>query len=144
MSRLLPALAAAAATLSLTACAYGPRDAQRDALTPEQSAELAKLVEGKVAQEPINCLPPGLRSASNVRISDNVLAYRQGRGTVYVNNLRSSCPGLARDWDIIVSEQLQGRPCNGDIIRLVDRTSGMFGGSCVLGEFTPYKDAGEG
>ena len=139
-----PLMIAAAASLTLSACAYGPRDAQREALTPEQSVKLAKLIDGKVADKPINCLPPGLRSASNVRISDNVLAYRQGRGTVYVNNLRSSCPGLARDFDIIVTEQFSGQACDGDIIRLIDRTSGIYGGSCVLGEFTPYKNPGNG
>ncbi len=139
-----PILAAALATLFLSACAYGPRDAQRDALTPEQSLKLAKLIDGKVAQKPINCLPPGYGSAANIRISDNVLAYRLGNGTVYVNNLRSSCPGLANDFDIIVAERFQSQACNGDIIRLVGRSSGIYGGSCSLGDFTPYKTPGRG
>lgn len=146
MSIVRSALATTAAALALSAslsgCANGPRDAQREPLTAEQSQELAKLVEGRVAQTPVSCLPPGMRSASNVRISENTLAYRQGAGDVYVNNLRTPCPGLDNNWDIIVTEQFQGRACSGDIIRLVDRTSGIFGGSCVLGDFTPYKRAG--
>ncbi|WP_420606932.1 DUF6491 family protein [Novosphingopyxis sp.] len=144
MARMLSSLIIAAAAFSITACAYGPRDTQRAALTPEQSTKLAALIDGKVARKSINCLPPGLSSASNIRISDDVLVYRQGRGTVYVNNLRSSCPGLARDWDIIVTEKLQSTSCSGDIIRLIDRTSGIYGGSCVLGEFTPYARPDDG
>lgn len=142
MSRAASLILAAATALTLSACAAGPRGSDPEPLTAEQSEELAKLIGDRVAQEPINCLPPGLRSASNTRISDQVLAYRQGGGTVYVNNLRSPCPGLANDWDIIVTRPFTGRSCDGDIIQLVDRTSGIFGGSCVLGEFTPYERPG--
>jgi hypothetical protein len=58
---------------------------------------------------------------------------------VYQNNLRSACSGLARDDDIMVSEQFGSQKCKGDIIRLVDRTTGMTGGVCSLGDFVPYR-----
>ena len=58
---------------------------------------------------------------------------------MYQYNVRSACSGLARDDDIIVSEQFGGQKCKGDIIRLVDRTSGITGGVCSLGEFVPYR-----
>ena len=58
---------------------------------------------------------------------------------MYQNKLRSACSGLARDNDIIVSEQFGSQKCKGDIIRLVDRTSGMTGGVCSLGDFVPYR-----
>jgi hypothetical protein len=46
---------------------------------------------------------------------------------VYRNGLRSTCSGLARDNDIIVSEQFGGQKCRGDFIR------------CGLGQFIPYR-----
>ncbi len=144
MSRVVPALIAAVATLTLSACANGPRDPNPEPLTAQQSEKLGKLLGDKVAQESVHCLPPGYESAQSVRISENILAYRHGTGTVYVNNLRSSCPGLDYDWDIIVAEKFQSRSCSGDIIRLIDRTSGTYTGSCVLGEFTPYKRSDNG
>ena len=129
---------AAAGALTLGGCANAPRDTAAAPLTAQQSEKLAKLIGDRVAREPVNCLPVGTRSASSTGVSPNVLVYQQGGGPVYVNNLRGTCPGIESNWDVIVTEQFQGQACNGDIIRLVDRTTGMFGGSCALGEFTPY------
>ena len=129
---------AAAGALTLGGCANAPRDTATAPLTAEQSEKLAKLIGDRVAREPVTCLPPGMRSASSTGISPGVLAYQQGGGPVYVNNLRGTCPGIQSNWDVIVTDQFQGRSCSGDIIRLVDRTTGMFRGSCALGDFTPY------
>ncbi|WP_260580527.1 hypothetical protein [Sphingopyxis sp. PET50] len=63
---------------------------------------------------------------------------------VYRNDLKSSCPGLARDSDIMVIRQFGGSTCSGDFFHLVDRTSGIRGPTCVLGDFVPYrKPAGD-
>mgnify|MGYP000940606959 CR=1 FL=1 len=70
---------------------------------------------------------------------DNIVLYRVSGRLVYKNVLRSPCPGLARDSDIVVSEQFGSQKCRGDILRLVDRTSGMTGGICSLGDFVPYR-----
>ena len=72
-------------------------------------------------------------------VSDDILLYRVSGRLVYKNDLRSSCNGLGRDNDIIVTRTTGTGPCRGDIITLVDRTSGIGGGSCSLGEFTPYR-----
>ena len=74
-----------------------------------------------------------------IRVSDDILLYRVSGNLVYKNNLRSTCPGLARDNDIIVSEQFSSQKCRGDLLRLVDRTSGIQGPVCSLGEFVPYR-----
>jgi hypothetical protein len=74
-----------------------------------------------------------------IRISDDILLYRVSGNLVYKNNLRSSCPGLARDNDIVVSEQFGSQKCRGDLLKLVDRTSGIPGPVCSLGEFVPYR-----
>jgi len=123
--------------LTLSA-ACGQVDSTPKPLTEKQSTMLMKELNGKVAGEPVNCISD-FNATNTIRVSDNILLYRLSGRFVYQNNLRSACSGLARDNDIIVSEQFGGQKCKGDIIRLVDRTSGMTGGVCSLGEFVPYR-----
>jgi hypothetical protein len=123
--------------LSLLA-ACGEVDSTPKPLTDKQSALLSKELAGKVAGKPVNCIST-FNADNMVRISDDILLYRVSGNLVYKNNLRSSCPGLARDNDIIVSEQFGGQKCRGDLLKLVDRTSGIPGPMCSLGEFVPYR-----
>lgn len=130
-------LAAFALPLTLVA-ACGDVDSTPVPLTEKQSALLTKELNGKVAGKPVNCIND-YDTSNLIRISDNMLLYRVSGRLVYQNNLRYSCPGIARDTDIIVSEQFGGQKCRGDVIRLVDRNNGMTGPVCSLGEFTPYR-----
>lgn len=135
---------ALAAPILLTGCAMSARQAANaDALTPRQMALLERELGGKVADEPRNCMPLGSQAGvETIRVSDNVLLYRVSRNLVFKNELIGGCPGLARDSDIIVTQQWGSGPCRGDIIRLVDRVSGIQGASCALGSFTPYRTPG--
>ena len=130
-------LAASALTLSLLA-ACAPVDSTPQPLTDKQSMVLSKQLAGKVAGEPQNCIND-FNNTNLVRVSDDILLYRVSSRLVYENRLRYSCPGLARDNDIIVTEQFSSQRCKGDIFRLVDRTSGIQGPTCSLGEFVPYR-----
>ena len=130
-------LAALALPLTLVA-ACGQVDSTPVPLTEKQSAMLMKELNGKVAGKPVNCIND-FNAYNTIRVSDNILLYRVSSRLVYQNNLRSTCSGLAGDNDIIVSEQFGGQKCRGDIIRLVDRTSGIPGGFCSLGDFVPYR-----
>lgn len=120
----------------LAACA--PVDSTPMPLTEKQSAKLSKELAGKVAGESVNCISD-FQSTNLVRVSDDILLYRVSSRLVYENRLRYSCPGLARDDDIIVTEQFGSQKCRGDIIKLVDRYSGIQGPVCSLGEFVPYR-----
>ena len=131
----------AAFTFPLTLiAACGEVDSTPAPLTEKQSALLTKELSGKVAGKPVTCISD--YNASNlIRVSDSILLYRVSGRLVYQNNLRYACPGIARDTDVIVSEQFGGQKCRGDVLRLVDRTSGIPGAVCSLGEFTPYRAA---
>ncbi len=108
-------------------------------LTEKQSSILTKALAGRVAGKPVNCVN-NLPSTNFTRVSDNILLYQSTGRTVYQNTLPYRCNGLSRDDDIMVFENLFGSNyCKGDLIRLVDRTSGIPGGVCRLGEFVPYK-----
>jgi hypothetical protein len=122
--------------LALASC--GQVDSTPVPLTEKQTALLAKELDGKVAGAPVNCISD-FNGTNLVRVSDDILLYRVSGNLVYKNNLRSSCPGLARDNDIVVSEVFGGQKCRGDLLKLVDRTSGIPGPVCSLGEFVPYR-----
>ena len=124
----------------LAGCAGGNVNQQAQALTPEQMALMERNLGGKVAGNAVSCISTD-NASQTIRVSDNILLYRVGGNLVYKNELRGTCPGLARDSDIIVSRTTGMGPCRGDIITLVDRTSGIPGPSCVLGEFVPYRRA---
>ena len=128
----------AAFTLLPVLASCAPLDSTPQPLTDKQSALLAKALNGKVAGEPVNCISD-FNATNLIRVSDDILLYRVSGRLVYQNRLRSSCPGLARDSDIIVSEQFGSQKCRGDLLKLVDRTSGIQGPVCSLGEFVPYR-----
>jgi hypothetical protein len=108
------------------------------ALDKDQSKLLGKLLDGKIAAAPVNCI--STFDADNIiRVSDDLLLFRQSGKLVYQNRLRAPCPGLADDDDILVTEQFGSQKCSGDLIRLVDRISGFQGPSCILGDFIPYR-----
>ncbi len=109
-------------------------------LTEKQAKLLSKELDGKIAGSPVNCISTS-QSNNTIRISDDILLYRVSGRLVYQNNLRGSCPGLSRDSDIIVTEVFGSSYCTGDLIRLVDRSSGIQGPVCSLGQFVPYKKA---
>jgi hypothetical protein len=124
-------------TLPLVA-SCGQVDSTPKPLTEKQTALLAKELDGKIAGKPVSCISDFL-GTNVIRVSDDILLYRVSGNLVYKNDLRSSCPGLARDDDIIVSEQFSSQKCRGDLLRLVDRTSGISGPVCSLGDFVPYR-----
>jgi hypothetical protein len=137
------ALMIVAAPLVASCAPAGSSEPGAAALTPKQAERLDKQLAGKVAGEPVKCLP-SYRSTDTIRVSDSILLYRSGGNLVYRNNLRNSCPGLARDSDIMVVRQFGSSTCSGDFFHLVDRSSGIRGPTCVFGEFVPYrKPAGD-
>jgi hypothetical protein len=127
-----------AAGASLASCAQTDAESTPKPLTEKQSKLLSKELDGKVAGKPVSCIAD--YNADNIiRVSDDLLLFRESGRLVYQNRLRYPCPGLARDNDVLVMEQFGSQKCRGDLIKLVDRTSGIQGPTCSLGEFVPYR-----
>lgn len=139
MLRQLNKIAIACAAAGLVAgCGATAVDDRTAAISPRNAEKLDRQLAGKVAGEPINCIP--MRNADEaIRISDDILLYRVSNRLVYRNDLAPSCSGLARNSDIMVVRTVSTQLCDGDIINLVDRTSGSSFGGCALGKFTPYR-----
>lgn len=138
----LPAAALASAVAALTLLSAPPAFAD-DEQTETAEAEtltkgekrLAKLLEGRVAGEPQECI----RNFPTQRVRTiEKTAYVYGRGkTIYVQ--RTSDPGNIDRDDILVSRNFQAtRLCRLDQATTVDRFIGFFTGNVFYEEFIPY------
>lgn len=104
---------------------------------PKGEAELAKMLEGRVAGKPVKCLPAGAMGGSSTIIDGTAIVYRSG-STLYVNRPRSGADQLNDD-DILVTKIYGSQLCNIDKVDLVDRGSRMWSGFAILGDFVPYQ-----
>ncbi len=139
----LPLVTIGAAVLLAGCAPAGSAEPRAEALTPKQMEIMDKQLAGKVAGAPVSCLNANSRSYQTIRVSDDILLYRASGNLVYRNQLKGSCPGLARDNDIMVIRSYGTGTCKGDFFHLVDRASGIRGPTCVFGEFVPYRKAAE-
>lgn len=127
MPKLIPSLILGAAL------AAAPASAIAREKTPE--AQLAKLLEGRVAGAPTDCI--SLTSARSSRIIEGkALVYEVG-SRLYVNEPRSGADTL-RDDDLLVTKTIGSQLCRLDSVNLVDRASRFPRGFVILGQFTPY------
>ncbi|MGX7950985.1 hypothetical protein ACWPM1_00315 [Tsuneonella sp. HG249] len=124
-----PALALAAlAAMTVTAA---PTVA-RERLTGEQ--ELAKLLKGRVAGKPKNCINTRVNQSQRV-IDKTAVVYGSGR-TIWVN-----VPHNAEDLDdrdAMVVRMHGTQLCRQDIVTTLDTGSRMYSGNVFLGDFVPY------
>jgi len=127
------------AAVMLASCSTTP---VQEARSPRAERELADALAGRVAGQPVSCIP-NYRANDMQIVDDWTILFKDGR-TTYVQSPRGGCNGIGSGRNVLVT-RLWGtnQLCSGDISHLVDLTSGIGGGSCVLGEFVPYtKPAG--
>ena len=131
-NRLARTLAAPALTLGALAIA-GPTTARE---RPDGEAELAEILEGRVAGEPVRCISDA--SSRSMRIVDGTaFVFRSGR-TIYVN--RPDGAQFLDQWDVPVFKLYgQSRLCDKTWAELRDRSISFGGPTVVLNEFIPYR-----
>ncbi|MEG3180801.1 hypothetical protein [Sphingomonas sp. LT1P40] len=108
----------------------------QDKAYPKGEAELAKMLEGRVAGTPVKCLPTFAMDNSTV-IDKTAIVYRSG-SKLYVNRPRGGADQLDDD-DILLTKIYGSQLCNVDKVDLIDRSSRMWSGFVMLGEFVPYE-----
>ena len=124
--------------IGLAACVQTPADTARAAQAHQATqARLDKALAGLTPGETSSCIPTLLPSVQTEAYGSTLL-YRAGRNLVYRTETGGGCENAGRG-DILVTKQLQGRPCRGDIATTVSPTSRTFSGSCSLGDFTVYR-----
>ena len=108
MRTLIPAILAAAAMLAAPA-AFAPGAFAKDTRTPEQ--QLEKLLEGRVAGTPQDCINLAAAGSSQV-IDKTAIVYRVGN-TLWVNRPRGGADQLNDD-DILVTKTTSPLLCSID------------------------------
>lgn len=107
------------------------------ALASNPAAEEADALDGFVETgETANCV--SMRSASIDPIDENRLLFKVGT-RYYLNETSGSCERASSSFNRIEVTLFGPRACRGEILRVVDNNSGMFEGSCSLGEFRGLK-----
>lgn len=102
----------------------------------DPAAELAKLLEGRVAGPPVSCI--NLPQAQGSRVIDRTAIVYDFGSTIYVNYPKGGADSLSSD-DILVTKTPGTQLCKMDIVRMVDRSVGFPKGFVSLGPFIPYK-----
>ena len=127
MRRSIPLLLTAA-FLSAAPAVAAPR------LAPE--AQLARVIENRVAGEPVHCVP--LHSIRSSRIIDRTAIVYDAGSTIYVNRPRAGQESLD-SWDVLVTRPFSSQLCSIDVVHLYDSGSRMQTGLVFLGDFVPYR-----
>jgi len=99
-------------------------------------ARLARALEGRVAGEPVDCIPLSHIRSSQV-IDDTAILYDVG-SVVYVNRPEAGRESL-NQWDALVVRPFGPRLCSIDSVRVYDTSARMVTGIVFLGEFVPYR-----
>lgn len=108
----------------------------RPRLTGEE--QLAKLLEGRVAGKPVNCITLPQVQSSRV-IDKTAIVYGSG-STIYVQRPKSGAASLDSD-DILVTQLTTSQLCNIDTVQLRDRNGLFWRGFVSLDQFVPYTRA---
>jgi hypothetical protein len=131
--------AALALTAALPAAAQGQGDveASADAAASMTKGEkrLAKLLEGRVAGDPVSCIRVLPRDRMET-IEGTAYVYGSGQ-TIYVQRTRD--PQRIDDNDtLIVNRFGASQLCRLDMTTTIDRFTGFFTGSVFFDDFVPY------
>ena len=130
MRKIALVLAAAGTLLAAPAAMAGER------LTGE--AKLARILEGRVAGEPVDCIHlPRVRDS---RIIDRTAIIYDGGSTIWVNRPRIGADRLDSD-DIMVIQPTGSQLCSVDTVQLRERSQLFWNGFVGLGDFVPYTRA---
>lgn len=123
---------------AVSAMAVSPAIAEGQAeqeISPGE-AELAELLEGRVAGKPVRCLRESQHRGVRI-IDDTAMVFSSGR-TVYVN--RTNTPQFLDEFGLPVFRKFGTALCERDQVEMRNRlANGSFPGPIILlGEFVPY------
>jgi len=104
--------------------------------TERAQTRLTRALEGLVAGPPQRCISPFRRNDQDI-IDRGTILFKNGRGLVYRNDPEGGCFGLDSTRTILVTS-INGDYCRGDIIRVLDQSTGTAVGSCAFSDFIPY------
>ncbi|MBX9885125.1 MAG: hypothetical protein K2X68_09150 [Novosphingobium sp.] len=122
-------LVAAAGALMLAGAAADARPR----LTGEE--QLAKLLDGRVAGKPVNCITVPYVQSTQV-VDKTAIVYGSG-STIYVQRPRTGAASLDSN-SILVTQLTTSQLCSIDVVQLRDRNGWFWRGFVALDQFVPY------
>lgn len=128
--------------LATVACAANMPLADNRLAEPSRDERRAlSLLEGKVSERPVPCVNQRDLGNSHSLPNGDLLFESRSSRLVYLNQPVAGCPSTNFGRSLITRTP-STRLCRGDIVQVVDLTSGVPSGSCGLGDFTPYRRVG--
>ena len=120
--------AAAMAVVAFLPAQAGPRHERGE-------ARLAKILDGREAGKPVDCIQ--LSSVSSTEVVDGTaIVYRVG-SKLFVNRPATGASSLRRD-DVLLFTNHDSRLCSIDTVKLIDQGSSFQKGFVGLCKFVPY------
>ena len=114
----------------LAAAPAASADRSRDA------AAIARATAGRTAGTPVDCITR-TRTGGDFQVAGRTLIFKSDPRVTYLNQVSPGCDtGLSRQ--ALVFRSISSRLCKGEIAEAVDPMGSAAGGSCTLGQFTPY------
>lgn len=105
----------------------------RPRLTGEE--QLAKLLEGRVAGKPVNCI--SLPNVQSSRVIDKTAIVYGSGSTIYVQRPKTGAESLDSN-DVLVTNLTSSQLCSIDTVQLHDRNGFFWRGFVGLDKFVPY------
>lgn len=114
--------------------------AEKDSDSSKAAQKLDRALAGRTAGQPVSCIG-NMRGSDMTVVDDYTILFKEG-GTVFVQKPRGGCYGIGNgNYTLVTRLNGSSRLCNGQIGEIVDRVSGFGFGSCVFGDFVPYRKA---
>jgi hypothetical protein len=126
----LASLVVAAAFVAIAAV-----PAQADKRGERGEARLAKLLDGREAGKPVDCIQ--LRNVTSTEIVDGTAIIYKVGSKLYVNRPETGASSLRRD-DVLLFVNHDSRLCSVDSVKLLDSGSHFQKGFVGLSKFVPY------
>jgi hypothetical protein len=98
---------------------------------------MAQLLDGKVPGPPQGCIQ-NYEADRMSTIGDDIILFRTSSSLVYRNDIPGGCPmsGSSRR---LQRRTIGGNLCRGEPMQVIDNQTGAFFGTCILGDFVPYR-----
>lgn len=121
----------------IAGCAATPPSESQLRAQARDAAKLEETLTGFTPGTPVNCVENrDLRGPE--AYGEHTLIFRASRKLIWRTETSGSCDEVKRG-DALVTRQFGSRLCKGDIARTANLQAGFSTGTCVIGEFVPYR-----
>ncbi len=76
-----------------------------------------------------------MRSVDITAVNDSTFLFKVGTNDYYVNRTRDACNGASSNFTRMEVRLFGTQLCNGETLNVVEQQSGIYRGSCSLGDF---------